>query len=64
VELWRRWAVGLGLEATDAEIAAAGERRDGMVNELFEKYDADKDNFFDAASYREYLVSRKLTFCR
>jgi hypothetical protein len=59
VELWRRRAVGLGPEATDAEIAAARERRDGMVNELFERYDADKDGFLDSASYREYLVGIK-----
>jgi hypothetical protein len=58
-ELWRRWAVGLGPEASDAEIAAAGERRDGMVYELFERYDADKSGFLDSASYREYLVGIK-----
>ena len=46
-------------QVTDAEIAAAGDRRDGMVCKLFEKYEADKDGFLDSASFREYLVGIK-----
>jgi hypothetical protein len=57
--LWRQ-AAGLGPEATDVEIAATRERRDGMVRELFEKYDTDEDGFLDLASYREFLVGIKV----
>ena len=37
----------------------AKRRRDGMLREIFEKFDTGKTGFLDAASFREYLKATK-----